>query len=228
VIKVIVQDEEGGMAKGGTRSRIGPGTASNTTRQRLVEAAFETLRAEGFTHASARAIAARGEVNPGLIFYYFDSVNDLLVEALAWSSRRRLAAYEGALAAARTLPEVVVVVQERLGDDMDSGHVKVLVELVGASSSDPAFSRLVAEQVKPWLELTEQTLSRVLDESALSSLVPHHELAFGIVSMFLGMELLTGVLGNREMITGLFAAAGHVGVLVGSLGGSPTSKGHGS
>lgn len=216
------------MAKGGTRSRIGPGTASNTTRQRLVEAAFETLRAEGFVHASARAIAARGEVNPGLIFYYFDSVNDLLVEALAWSSRRRLAAYEGALGSARTLPEVVTVVHERLGDDMDSGHVKVLVELVGASSSDPAFSRLVVEQVKPWLELTEQTLSRVLDETALSSLAPHREVAFGIVSMFLGMELLSGVPGNRELITGLFAATRQAGAFVGSLSGLPPSKGQGS
>lgn len=216
------------MAKGGTRSRIGPGTASNTTRQRLVEAAFETLRAEGFAHASARAIAAAGGVNPGLIFYYFDSVNDLLVEALAWSSRRQLAAYEGALASARTLPEVVAVVHERLGGDMDSGHVKVLVELVGASSSDPAFSRLVVEQVKPWLELTEQTLSRVLDQSALSSLVPHRQVAFGIVSMFLGMELLTGILGNRAFVTELFAAAGQVGALVGSLSGLPTSKGQGS
>jgi AcrR family transcriptional regulator len=216
------------MAKGGTRSRIGRGTVSGGTRQRLVEAAFETLRTEGFVHASARTIAGRGGLNPALIFYYFDSVNDLLLQALAWSSRRQLAAYEETLASARTLPEVVAAVQERLGDDMDSGHVKVLVELVGASSTDPAFSRAVVDQVEPWLELTEQTLGRVLDESGLSSVAPRREMAFGIVSMFLGMELLTGVLGNRELVNGLFGAAGRVAVLVKSLSGSPTSKGRGS
>lgn len=214
------------MAKSGTRSRTGGGAAVGTTRQRLVEAAFETLRAEGFAHASARAIAARGGVNPALIFYYFDSVNDLLVEALAWSSRRQLAAYERVLASARTLPEVVAAVQERLGDDMSSGHVKVLVELVGASSPDPDLGRVVAEQVKPWLELTEQTLSRVLDKSALSSVVPHRQMAFGIVSMFLGMELLAGVLGNGELVAGLFATAGQISVLVGSLSGPSTPEDH--
>src|SRR5436305_12202144 len=46
------------MAKPGRRSRTGDGDSAK--RDRLLDAAFETLRDEGVARASARAIGARG------------------------------------------------------------------------------------------------------------------------------------------------------------------------
>ena len=56
------------MAKPGRASRTGTAKAegATATRRALVEAAIESLRFDGFTGASARAIGARAGVNPGL------------------------------------------------------------------------------------------------------------------------------------------------------------------
>lgn len=195
------------MAKPGRRS-AGKGTTSGTaTRERLVDAAFGTLGEHGYVGTSARAIATRAGCNSALIFYYFDSVDDLLVEALAWSSRMQLAEYERTLADVTELDELITAVRRRLQGDMASGHVKVLAELLGASSSDPHLRMAVFALVTPWLALTERTLGRVLAAHGLGGLVPVEQLSFLVVSLFLGMELLADATGDDETIDRLFASA---------------------
>jgi AcrR family transcriptional regulator len=205
------------MAKPGRRSGAQGSDISKAKREQLIAAAFETLRDEGFAHASARAIASRGGFNAALIFYYFDDLNDLLLHALARSSQTQLDKYEAALAEVTTLPDLVAAVQERLQDDRDSGHVKVLAELVGASSSDEHLRAAVVDQVKPWMEFTERTLDRILGATGLAGLVPSGQVSFVVVSLFLGMELLGGVAGDDKVIDGLFGSAHHLSTLLGSL-----------
>ena len=205
------------MAKPGRRSGARAGDPSEAKRERLIDAAFETLRDEGFAGASARAIAGRGGFNAALIFYYFHDLNDLLLHALASSSRTQLEKYEAALADVTTLPNLVASVQERLRDDRDSGHIKVLAELVGASSSDEHLRQAVIEQVKPWMEFTGRTLDRILGATGLAGLVPSGQVSFVVVSLFLGMELLGGVAGDDEVIDGLFGSAHQLSTLLGSL-----------
>ena len=85
------------MARSGRASRAGAAktAGADPTRRALVDAAIESLRFDGFAGASARAIAARADVNPGLIFYHFGSVADLLLAALEEVSVRRMAALLG-------------------------------------------------------------------------------------------------------------------------------------
>jgi DNA-binding transcriptional regulator YbjK len=204
------------MAKPGRRSAIKGGKSSTAKRDHLVDAAFRALREEGFAGASARAIAACGGFNSALIFYYFDSVNDLLVEALSRSSRAQLEKYEDALASVTTLPDLVASVKSRIHDDMESGHVKVVAELIGASSSDDQLRAAVFEQVKPWMEFTERTVERILASSGLGGLVPAARVSFVIVALFLGMELLADVAGDDEMVDGLFDSAHRLAGLLGA------------
>jgi AcrR family transcriptional regulator len=200
------------VAKSGRKSTTRG--ASSVTRDRLVDAAFRVVQEEGFAHASARAIAARAGVNSALVFYYFDSVNALLVEALTRSSRAQLAKYEAAVADVVHPAELVAVVRDQLADDMASGHVKVLAELLGASSSDEQLRAAVFEQVEPWMEFTGRTLERVLAASGLAGLVPVEQMSFVVVSLFLGMELLVAVAGNEEIVRRLFnSAQGLLGLL---------------
>ena len=82
------------MAKAGAPSTMERGgTRSAPTRRRLVEAAVETLKEDGFVGASARAIAERAGSNQGLIFYHFGSVTNLLLAALDEVSAERLHDY---------------------------------------------------------------------------------------------------------------------------------------
>src|SRR3989337_397002 len=70
------------------------------TKVRIVAAAIETLKRQGFTGSSARAIARTGGFNQALIFYHFGGVNELLLAALDKTSDRRMARYREALDAA--------------------------------------------------------------------------------------------------------------------------------
>src|ERR1035437_2600701 len=88
------------MAKSGAPSNVaGRGSArSARTRRLLIDAAIETLKAEGYAGASARAIAERAGSNQGLIFYHFGSVTNLLLAALDAVSAERLEHYSAAVA----------------------------------------------------------------------------------------------------------------------------------
>src|SRR5437868_13956064 len=115
------------MARSGRASRAGPAktAVANPTRAALVDAAIESLRFDGFAGASARAIATRAGVNPGVIFYHFGSVADLLLAALSQVGARRMERYSAAVEAAVTPSELVVVATEIFREDLDQGYVTV-------------------------------------------------------------------------------------------------------
>ena len=113
------------------------GRPRGNTRERIVEAAFETVREVGYAGATSRAIAARGDFNPALIFYYFGSVPELLLAALEHSSRARLARYREAVDAAASLADLARVLGAIYHDDIASGHIRFVSELVAASVANP-------------------------------------------------------------------------------------------
>ena len=67
------------------------GRPRGDTREKLVTRAFEALRTLGYAGSSSRTIGRMAGVNPALVFYYFESVDDLLVTELAESNSDRLA-----------------------------------------------------------------------------------------------------------------------------------------
>jgi AcrR family transcriptional regulator len=101
------------------RRETGRGGAA--TRRRIVDAAIETLKAEGFAGASARAIARRGDFNQALIFYHFNSLHGLLLAVLDETSRRRLARWEEATGKAESLPELLATTAELYSEDLARG-----------------------------------------------------------------------------------------------------------
>ena len=212
------------MAKSGRRPSRDASETGSSKRQALIDAAFQVVREQGYARASARAIAERAACNSALVFYYFDSVDDLLVEALAASGRAQLAKYEAALAGIDGLGELVEAVQVRVADDLASGHVKVLTELIGACSADDRLREKVFAQVTPWLALTETTFGRLLTNQGLGGLVSAHQAAVVVVAMFLGVELLADVSGDDGLVDGLFESARAVARLLGVFSGPGAAK----
>src|SRR3984885_3256224 len=99
------------MAKSGTASRVATRDSSRSagTRSQLVDAAVETLKADGFAGSSARAIAERAGLNQGLIFYHFGSVANLLLAGLDSVSALRMEQYGAALERVGSPSELVDV-----------------------------------------------------------------------------------------------------------------------
>ncbi|MEA2686293.1 MAG: hypothetical protein QOE93_1488 [Actinomycetota bacterium] len=204
------------MAKPGARVKVRDGETS-PARQRVVDAALETLKREGWAGTSARAVAATGGFAQGLVFYHFGTVADLLIAALDETARRRMDRYQAALAGVTTLPELLAVAGDVYREDLDSGHIKVLAELIAGSSSIPGLGAEIARRTEPWITLVEETVERVVADSPLAGLVPTKDLAFAVVALYLGVELLTHLDGSRDRADSLFAAAGGLGTLLGPL-----------
>lgn len=161
------------------------------SRTRVVEAALESLKRNGYGGSSTRAIAALGGFNPALIFYYFNSVDDLLVAALAHSSEERLERYRTAVEASESLADLLEVMRRIYADDLDSGHIRVVSELVGASVAKRELAPRVLELMEPWLELAERGVADALSGTPLEPIVPARAAALAAVTFYLGANLLT-------------------------------------
>jgi len=183
---------------------------SDATRRALVEAAVESLRVDGFSGASARAIAARAGVNQALVFYHFGSVADLLLAALDDVSARRRDRYEAAVGAVGSPSELVGVATEIFREDLDQGYVSVLVELIAGAASSPALGEQVAERIAPWRSFAEDAIERTLADSPLASLVPVGDAAYAVVALYLGLEMLSHLDGDRTRALALFTHAGRL------------------
>jgi AcrR family transcriptional regulator len=179
--------------------------APDGTRDQILRAAFDTLEHKGFAAASSRAVAERGGFNQALVFYYFGSMDALLLAALDWTNERRLSAYRAALADAKTLDEVFATAARLFEEDRESGHVTVVSQMIAGSVARPELAPETLKRMQPWLELCEQTLERVLGTSALAQALPTRDLAYAIVNFYLGANLLTHLEGDRTRADELLA-----------------------
>ena len=173
----------------------------------IVDAALETLRSKGFKGSSARAIARAGGFNSALIFYYFGTVNDLLLAALDHSSALRLQRYRQAAEKAESLEELADVASRIYREDVEGGHITVFSELVGASLSHPELGPQIVARVEPWLDFVEETLGKLLEGSPFEPVLPKRDLAFALVAFYMGVNLLTHLDEDQERIGSLFALA---------------------
>ncbi len=209
------------MARSGTASRlVGHGAErGDGTRRALVEAAVEVLKAEGFGGASARAIANRAGCNQGLVFYHFGSVVNLLLEALDSVSATRLAAYGRSVAGVDALTDLVDVAAAIFEEDLDAGHVSVLVAMIAGASSTPGLGPEVAKRIAPWTDFAQQAIDSSLGASAIGAVIPSADVARAVVALYLGLEMLSHLDGDRSPALSLFDRAKRVAVVLAALGG---------
>ncbi|HEV2758335.1 MAG TPA: TetR/AcrR family transcriptional regulator [Acidimicrobiales bacterium] len=201
------------MAKSGPNGAIARSIREGT-RSRIIEAAVQTIKERGFAATSARAIAATGGFNQALVFYHFGSVNDLLIAALDHTSAVRMARYQTAIDSVDTLPELLAVASEAYQEDLTGGHIKVLAEMIAGASAMPELGPEIAARMQPWVTLTEEAVVRVMAGSSLAPLVPTRDLAFAIVSLYLGAAMLTHLMGDAEPAESLFRTGARVGPLL--------------
>jgi AcrR family transcriptional regulator len=180
---------------------------SEDARAALIAGAVDALRDAGFAGASAREIAQRSGRSQALIFYHFGSVTELLLAALDDVSTRRLDAYRGVLDGASSLTDLVDSARAIFVEDLDAGHITVLVEMISGAQSTPGLGEQVAARLQPWREFAEVAVRRAIDGSPVAQLLPAAEVAHGVVAGFLGLELLANLDGDRSSSLALFDRA---------------------
>jgi AcrR family transcriptional regulator len=206
------------MPKSGSASRVtsgGGGAAARSveTRRLLVQAAIATLKEDGYGGASARAIAERAGSNQGLIFYHFGSVANLLLAALDAVSAQRLEQYGETIDDAGSFGDLVDAASAIFLEDLDAGYVTVLVEMIAGASATPGLGPEVAARIGPWTDFAQQAIAGVLGDSPLGSVLPFRDVAHGIVALYLGLEMLSHLDGDRAPALALFAHAKRLAAL---------------
>jgi len=204
------------MAKaGGRRSADTPGARSSAdTRAALVEAAVAALRENGFAGASAREIAGRAGCNQALVFYHFGSVNKLHLAALDAVSTARDERYRAMVDRSGSLGELVGAARSFFDEDLDQGHVTVLVEMIAAAQFTPELRPEVAARIRPWRDFAAQSVKDALAGSPAARLLPADEAAHAIVALYLGLEMLANLEGERGPALALFDRAGKIASLL--------------
>jgi AcrR family transcriptional regulator len=173
-------------------------SAGEKTRKRIVDAALKTLKKEGFAGATSRAIARAGGFNQALIFYHFGSLDGLLLAALDQTSEERLIRYRAAVDEAQTPEELAQVAASIYAEDRDRGHMTVVSQMVAGSVARPDLAKEVIPRMEPWIELCEDALRKGLASSPVAEAVPIRDLAYAIVTFYLGLNLLTHLDEDRE------------------------------
>jgi AcrR family transcriptional regulator len=184
------------------------------TKLQIAEAALATLKAHGFAGASARAIAHTGGFNQALIFYHFGSVQNALLTAFDLISERRLADYGDAFEAARTPLELARLARVIYDEDLERGYTTALGEMVSGGVSDPLLGAEIAARIEPWIAMVERKLDQLLDGSPLRALVSAADLAFGIVSLFFGVDLLSQMQRDRTRAESLLDLGTRLAALI--------------
>jgi AcrR family transcriptional regulator len=184
-----------------TPRKRGRGADPDQTRQALVAAAFETLRHDGFRGATARAIAERAHCNQATIYYHFGGIPPLLIEALRSSSTGRLDRYQEALAGLTDAGAVLAALDELHREDVASGHLTVMVELVGGITAEPALRVGIETCIQAWLDFVSERIATTLAGTPLGPLVPVAELTDLIFSLVIGLEMRTKLDGDETRFT---------------------------
>jgi AcrR family transcriptional regulator len=210
------------MVRTGSARR--PDERSLETRRALVDAAVDVLRTEGFAGATARSIAGRAGCNQGLVFYHFGSVVNLLLAALDEVSARRRARYEALLESVDKASELVVLAAQIFREDLDSGDAAVLVEMIAGAASTPGLGAAVKERIEPWNDFAVRALQSVLGPSPALQVVGAADIAHAVVALYLGLELLSHLDGDRGPAMALFEQAGHLAPVVDMLSGPPPKE----
>lgn len=96
--------------------------------------------------------------------------------------------------------------------------------MMAASTTFPELRGEIVTRMEPWVQLTEDAVRRQLAGSPLEQLMPARDIAYAIVSLYLGLEMLANLSDNREQAAALFATGERFAVLLDSLSGVAAPK----
>jgi AcrR family transcriptional regulator len=183
------------------------------TANRIVTAARDCLLAEGYANLSTRHVAERAGVPLSQIHYHFGGRQGLVLALLAAENERLVERQQRMYATDAPLSVRYEQACDYLDEDLASGYVRVLQEMVAAGWSDPAVAEQVVTLLKRWLQLLDEVATEA--ERDLGRLGPFtaREVSMLVAMAFLGGESML-LLTDPEWSTSVRAAIRRVGELI--------------
>jgi AcrR family transcriptional regulator len=170
---------------------------SANTKAELLQAAHDVLIEHGFSGLSTRRVADLVGAPMSQIQYHFGSKESMIL-ALFEGMNARLIVRQMALFedSSLTVSEQWNKACDFLDEDMASGYVRILQELIAAGWSNPTIGKAVSKGLDGWTELLTEAAVRA--ERELGSFAPFapSDIAALVSVAYLGAE--TQILLGRE------------------------------
>lgn len=198
------------------RQATAPDKLESDTRAVLLTAAEHCLRKHGYSGLSTRRVAEAAAMPLSQIHYHFGSKEALVLALLAHQNSRLLERQRATFATGLPLWKRWEKACDYLDEDLASGYVRVLQEMIAAGWSNPEIAAAVRKFLSGWYAL----LNRVAKEAAarlgsLGSLKPE-DIACLVGNAFIGSEALL-LLGFEEQGMPIRRALRRFGALLRSL-----------
>lgn len=195
---------------------MGKSEVAGVTRTTILDAARRRLLADGHHGLSTRKVAETAEVSLSQLHYYFGSKQGLLLALLAEENERRVDRQTRMYAGDRPLWERYERACDFLDDDIDSGFVRVLQEMIAEGWANEQIAEAVRDLVGRWFDVLTEVATEA--EARFGPLGPFtaREMATLISNTFIGAEALILLGFDREVLP-IRAALRRVGVLIRDL-----------
>jgi AcrR family transcriptional regulator len=183
------------------------------TRSRIIEAARRRLLADGFVGLSTRKVADEAEVPLSQLHYHFGSKGGLVLALFEEENKRRLDRQTRMYAEDTPLWRRYEQACDFLEDDLDSGYVRVLQEMIAAGWSNQEVGDAVRDLLGDWYHLlVEVARDAERQYGPLGPFTPD-EVATLVFNAFVGSEAVL-LLGFDRQLMPVRSALRRIGVLI--------------
>jgi AcrR family transcriptional regulator len=186
------------------------------TRTLITDAARCRLLAGGYAGLSTRKVAEEAGVPVSQLHYHFGSKGGLVLALFEEENRRRLDRQRSMYAEDLPLWQRYERACDFLEDDLDSGYVRVLQEMVAAGWSNEEVGNAVRELLGGWFQLLAEVAREAERRHGPLGPFTAAELATLVASAFFGSEALLLLGFDREVLP-IRSALRRVGVLIRQL-----------
>jgi AcrR family transcriptional regulator len=194
---------------------VGTAVAVNT-RTLILDAARSRLLADGYAGLSTRKVAEAAGVPLSQLHYYFGSKQGLILALFQQENQRRLDRQRRLYAEDTPLWQRYERACDYLEDDLDSGYVRVLQEMIAAGWSNIEVRDAVRELLGGWYQLLAEVTQQAGRRDGRLGPFTAEEVAALVMSAFIGAEALI-LAGFDRQVLPVRAALRRVGVLIREL-----------
>ena len=186
------------------------------TRSRIVEAARRRLLVDGFVGLSTRKVAEEAEVPLSQLHYHFGSKGGLVLALFEEENKRRLDRQTRMYAEDTPLWRRYEQACDFLEDDLESGYVRVLQEMIAAGWSSEQVGDAVRELLGGWFSLLAEVARDAERRHGPLGPFTADEVATLVTTSFIGSEALL-LLGFDRQLMPIRAALRRVGLVIRAL-----------
>jgi AcrR family transcriptional regulator len=186
------------------------------TRSRIVEAARRRLLVDGYVGLSTRKVADEAEVPLSQLHYHFGSKGGLVLALFEEENKRRLDRQTRMYAEDAPLWQRYERACDFLEDDLESGYVRVLQEMIAAGWSNREVGDAVRELLGGWFTLLAEVAGEAERRHGPLGPFTAEEVAALVTSVFIGAEALILVGFDRQLMP-IRSTLRRIGLLIRAL-----------